>query len=198
MNIAVKYFAIIVVLAFAGVQVMYIVKEFSDTRIITVTKKVPNTQTLELKGYHITKDHFEKADVRVQPNNFSDYLLLTSYKGNLLSIMLKIGACLCVAWYAFKLKPYNLLSIRQYGTLFLAFILYVFSVFAYNSGMQHNSEFWNYTYWHDKSGPVIQKGFFVVDDARHSYSFIVLAFICLFYQYFVGYPKKLATDSPVT
>jgi hypothetical protein len=193
MNIAVKYFAIVVVLAFAGVQVMYIVKEFSDTRIITVTKKVPNTQTLELKGYHITKDHFEKADVRMQPISFSDYLLLTSEKGNLLSIILKIAACLSFAWYVFKLRADNLFSISGYGIAYLTCGLYLLSTFAYSNGLQHTTEFWNYTYWHAKDGPIIHKGFFVMDDANQWFSLIGTAFIMIFYRSFAGYPKKIAT-----
>jgi hypothetical protein len=105
MNNAIKYFVMFYILAFAGFQVADVIREFSDTRVITVTKKMPNTETTELKGYHITKDHFEKANIKVQPTSFSDDLLLTGDEGNLLSNLLKIGACFCLAWYVFKLRP---------------------------------------------------------------------------------------------
>jgi hypothetical protein len=181
MYTAIKYIIIICTLAYIALQVSLIVRDYSDSRIITVVKDVPKAQMTELKARKISAyGHFEQANVIVQPVTFSDKLLLTSNQGNLVSILLKIIACLCFAWYMFKLKADNLFSRSSYLNAALVMISLLLSALMVSMGLNHTVEFWKATY--EKSlGNTGRDGFSVLDNSATVTDFIVFWMVSFLY-----------------
>jgi hypothetical protein len=194
---ATKYFIIFCSLAFIAFQVNLIVRDYSDSRIITVVKDVPKVQLTELKAYQITSyAHFEQANVIVQPVTFSDKLLLTSDQGNLVSILLKIIASLLFAWYIFKLTANNLFSGRRYLNAVFVMILLLFSALMVSAGLKHTIEFWKNTYEKDIISNAGRHSFTVLDNSDTMLYIIVLWIVPLFYRYFGSYYSKIKDAMP--
>jgi len=186
-----KYSVLFFVLIFIGSQILLIANEFAATRIIEVRKEIYDGNEKDyLKGYEIVNAPFEQFDILVKPKSFWDYLLLTNKNGNLLSIILKIAAGCCVAWYVYKLDVNDILSLKHTKWIFWSFLLVIAAGWLVHSiGLDYTRDFWRST---NKNTPKDEFGNRFYIETKYDILLYVLAFygVIAFFTNFVRISDK--------
>ncbi|HTE01355.1 MAG TPA: hypothetical protein VK668_18845 [Mucilaginibacter sp.] len=129
-----KFFSLAGIIIFLGFQSWIIFDQFSQTRLIELRRELPKAQLKLENKYYDVKAHTEEVTIKVNPDGFFDYLLLTNSNGNLLSITLTIITVLCLVFYHFYRRVENVYWVAKVilKLIFIAFII----------GLDYTIHFW--------------------------------------------------------
>ncbi|WP_179415132.1 hypothetical protein HDF19_07855 [Mucilaginibacter sp. E4BP6] len=192
-----KYVGILIIFLFILYQIALIIPEFSSYKVINVRRNIYNAHEPEyLNGYkdfNIQGVPFEEYAIKVQSTNLWDYLLLTNYKGNLLSSMLEIFACVSLACFVFQLEYENFFSNKSFNWAWVTCGIYTLSVLIHSTGNSYTRDFWQKLFVAKGGGD--QEYDFQYVRYNLNYIWILIFFALNFCSRFVEHHTKIASNN---
>jgi hypothetical protein len=190
-----RFLPIAIILVFICVQIFLIADKFSGTRIIEVQKRDYRNVVTFSKSFRIKGTVVEDYNLKVQPKDFWDSMLLTNEDGNLLSILFKIAVSLSLIWYFFNLNYDNVFSKRSLNIVWMTLLLIGCTVLARYFGRSHTKDFWDNL---STSNGVSQEMRYMFDVPKYNVTFfnffIPLMILFNLYRYFVDHQAGKSDD----
>jgi hypothetical protein len=141
-----KFLTFVFIVVYVCVQLMSIIPQCSGAQTISVYKRNWKDSNTFVKGYKTENGTFEEFDVKVNPSDFWDRILLTHENDNILDAILKIAACFLLALYVYQLNYDNLFSKKSFTLFWLILFLYWLNFFTHSIGSDHTRDFFRNLY----------------------------------------------------
>jgi hypothetical protein len=190
-----KLFIVLLLLGSIGYQIFLVANYFFSTRTIEIQKEIYDNDEKEyLKGYDIVNVPFEQFDIKVQPKDFFDYLLLTNGNGNLLSIIFETVASCWLAWFIYRLEPDHIF-IEYFKSLKWPILLLSISFLTHSYGLEYTRDFWKTIFVHRGKTDFWKHDFYVNTKNHYTQYAFILLFLGSFYQSIIYYYRKATIKS---